>query len=102
MKRFIALVFCALAFAELSACSTQRFEINPNPVTMSMPSYEGTNHFVFWGIGQEQTLYPGNACGPEGVNRVEVQKSFINGLFATLTLGIYAPRSYAVYCNNSR
>lgn len=100
MKKLLVLLFCASVIAVLSACSTQSFEINPNPVATSEPSYEGTNHFLLWGIGQIQTMHPGEACGPEGVNRVETTETFVNGLLSTLTFGIYAPRSYAVYCNN--
>ena len=100
MKKHLTLLLCISAIAALSACSTQNFEINPNPTVMEQPSYEATNHFVFWGIGQVQTMHPGEACGPEGVNRIETKRTFINGVLSTLTLGLYAPRDYAVYCNN--
>ena len=100
MRKIVILAFCVLTIIGLSACSTQRFNINPNPISTEMPSYEGTNHFLFWGIKQIQTMNPGVACGPQGVNRVEVEETFFNGLLRTVTLGIYSPRSYAVYCND--
>ncbi|MBQ8482144.1 MAG: Bor family protein [Alphaproteobacteria bacterium] len=99
MKKHLTLLFCAFIIAVLSSCSTQNFEINPNPTAMEQPSYEGTNHFLLWGFRQVQTMHPGEACGPEGVSRVETKETFINGLLSVLTLGIYAPRDYAVYCN---
>jgi len=100
MRKFLILGLCALGMIALSACSTQRFDINPNPIMSQTPSYEGTNHFVLWGISQIQTMRPGDACGPQGVNRVEVQETFVDGLLKGLTLGLYAPRHYAVYCND--
>lgn len=100
MRKFLILGICALGIVTLSACSTQRFDINPNPIMAQNPSYEGTNHFILWGISQVQTMRPGAACGPQGVNRVEVQETFLDGLFGTITLGLYAPRHYAVYCND--
>ena len=99
MKKIVILGFCALCIIGLSACSTQRFNVNPNPIVADEPSYEGTNHFLFWGLGQTQTMNPGSACGPQGVNRIEAKETFLNGLLNALTFGIYAPRQYAVYCN---
>lgn len=101
MRKYIISICCALTLIGLTACSVQRFEINPQQSIADMPSYEGTDHFVFWGLGQMETMHPGEACGPEGVNRVEVQEMFADGLLRILTLGIYSPRHYAVYCNNN-
>lgn len=100
MKRCFILGLCALSIIALSACSTQRFDINPNPIASNQPSYEGTSHFMFWGWRQTQTMRPGRACGVEGVNRVETRQSAVNALLTIITLGIYSPRDYAVYCNN--
>lgn len=100
MKKLFILGFCILSLVALSACSTQRFETNPNPIPTPIPSYEGTNHFILWGVSQVETIHPGVACGPQGINMVETKQTFIEGLLDHLTLGLYAPRHYAVYCND--
>jgi hypothetical protein len=84
--------------AFFSACSVQKFELSPNQTT-SIPTYEGTSHFVFWGLGQVKNLYPAEVCGSSTVTSVETKDSFVNGLLTGLTYGIYSPRDYAVYCN---
>lgn len=102
MKKHLIWGFLSVMTAVLSACSTQSFEVNPNPISMDEPSYRGTHHFTFWGLHQIETLHPGDACGPEGVNKVETTGSAKNGFYTAITLGIYAPRDYAVYCNSQK
>lgn len=96
MKKLFAISVLVLS---LAACSTQKFELDTTSHT-SIPTYEGTSHFVFWGIGQEKKLYPAEVCGARGVASVDTHDSFVNGLFSAITWGIYAPRSYAIYCKN--
>ena len=94
MKKLIVCLGLALA---LSACSTQRFELATR--TTTIPNYEGTSHFIFWGLGQEKTYNPKEICGAKGVNSIDTHHSFLDGLFSAITWGIYAPESYAIYCN---
>lgn len=96
MKKYLIIALLALS---LAACSTQKFELDASSHT-SIPTYEGTSHFVFWGIGQEKKLYPVEVCGMRGVSSVETHDSFLNGLLSAITWGIYSPRSYAIYCRN--
>ena len=96
MKKLFAISVLILS---LAACSTQKFELDTTSHT-SIPTYEGTSHFVFWGIGQEKQLYPAEVCGARGISSVETHDSFLNGLFSVITWGIYSPRDYAVYCKN--
>lgn len=92
-------IFLSLCLALLvCSCSYQRFEVaGTKPSTV--PTYEGTTHFVFWGIGQSKEIDPNEVCGVRGVNSVESYDSFLNGLFSVITWGIYSPRNYAIYCN---
>lgn len=93
MKKTIICLGLALA---LSACSTQRFDLDGRHATI--PTYEGTSHFVFWGIGQEKDYNPREICGAKGVSSIDTHHSFLDGLLGAITWGIYAPESYAIYC----
>ncbi|MFN3454918.1 MAG: Bor family protein [Pseudobdellovibrio sp.] len=92
MKKLI-LVAAILA----SGCATQTFKLSEGQ-PKSIPSYEGTSHFIFWGIGQEKNLDPKEVCGTRKVSQVQTQYSFLNGLLSGITWGIYSPRDYAVFC----
>lgn len=94
MKKILGMCMVLLM---LSACSTQKFGLSPQVNTI--PSYEGTSHFVFWGIGQEKKYDPVEICGYRGVNAIDTHTSFLDGFLGALTWGIYAPESYAIYCN---
>lgn len=81
----------------LCSCSTQNLKITKGDVK-TVPSYEGTSHFIFWGLGQEKLINPNEVCGDKGVAQVATKTSFLNGLLGGITWGIYAPRDYVIYC----
>lgn len=81
----------------MSGCCYQKFNISHYGTTI--PAYEGTSHFIFWGLGQTKTVDPNDVCGSRGVAGVETGYSFVDALFANLTWGIYQPREYKVFCN---
>jgi len=79
------------------SCSTQNLKISKSP-TKTIPTYEGTSHFIFWGLGQEKLIDPKEVCGDRAIAQVSTSTSFLNGLLGGLTWGIYAPRDYIIYC----
>jgi hypothetical protein len=97
MKKFLALAAVCLT---LGACSTTRLNLNDKHVTI--PTYEGTSHFIFWGLGQTKEFDPQEVCGSRGVSAVDTHKSFANGFLSTITYGIYYPETYSIYCNPQR
>jgi len=50
-----------------------------------------------WGIVPADTVDMRREC-PSGVATVETRQTFLNGLVAALTLGIYTPQSLRVTC----
>jgi len=86
-----------LLFVFLCSCSTQNLKITKGDVR-TVPTYEGTSHFIFWGIGQEKLINPHEVCGDKAVAQVATRTSFLNGLLGGLTWGIYSPRDYVIYC----
>lgn len=97
MKKILFLcAFCLL----FSGCCAQRFDLNGQRPTI--PTYEGTSHFVFWGIGQTKEIDPNEVCGSRGISSVETHTSFLNGFLSAITWGIYKPETYVVYCNKAK
>jgi type IV pilus biogenesis protein CpaD/CtpE len=94
MKKLILLVAVTLF---LQGCAIQRFPVKGEK-TPTIPTYEGTNHFVFWGLAQAKEINPKEVCGKRDVVAVETQTSFVNGLLTGITYGIYSPRNYSIYC----
>jgi hypothetical protein len=94
------LICLGLAFA-LSACAADhviRFNMDPQQNMKTVPSYEGRNHFFFWGIGQKKNYNLANVCPASGISAIENNWTLYDSLMGGLTMGIYAPESYAIYC----
>jgi hypothetical protein len=93
LKKSIPLVV-ALA---VGGCSAQTFNING--ANGEVPTNQTSQHFFVSGIGQEQITDAAAICGGvDKIVKVEAQMTFINGLLAVITFGIYTPRDAKVYC----
>ncbi len=95
MKKLLMISAVALA---LSGCCSQKFTVVGTTVP-TVPTYTGVSHFIFWGLGQSLTVDPKEICGSKGIRSIETHMTFIDGVANSITFGIYAPRSYSVYCN---
>lgn len=84
----------------IQGCTFQKFNISQSGNTI--PSYEGMNHYIFWGLGQTRTVDPNDVCGVRGVSGIETGYSVWNMIIDWFTLGIYSTRSYKIYCNQER
>ncbi len=99
MKRFLICIGLALT---LSACGSDhiiRFNFNPQQNTDTKPAFEGRSHFFFWGMWQKKNYNMMNVCPVSGVSAVENHWTLYDSLMGGLTMGIYAPESYSIYCN---
>ena len=94
MKKIFSILFVCAA---LSSCSSTKFVFEGNP---TIPTAEGSSHFVFWGIGQEKVLNPNEICD-YGISGVGTYYSFLDGLASALTFGIYQPMDYIIYCKKA-
>ena len=54
-------------------------------------------HSFLYGLVPPSTVETASQC-PNGVARVETQHSFLNGLAAAITWGIYTPMTIQVWC----
>ncbi len=96
MKRII--LASALTYV-LAGCAAQTFNINGEQA--EIPTSQKSQSFFIGGLGQEQTTNAAEICGGvEKIIKVEAQHTFINGLLAYFTLGIYTPRDAKVYCKS--
>ena len=96
MRKILSL---AVAAVLMSGCCHQKFDMGNSRATI--PTYEGTSHFIFWGLGQTKEVNPNEICGSRGVASVEAGQGFWHGFASALTWGIYEPREYRIYCNAS-
>ena len=99
MKKLLICLGLALT---LSACGTDhiiRFDLNQHQTAKKEPAYQGRSHFFLWGMMQERNYNVANVCPLRGINTVEAYWTFYDSLMGGLTMGIYAPESFAIYCN---
>ena len=96
------LLICVGSALMLAACSTDhimRFNLSPQLNVMTEPSYEGKSHFFLWGMYQKTDYNVFTACHGRGIKAVETHWTLYDSLMGSLTMGIYAPESFAIYCN---
>ena len=96
------LLFCIGIALTLSACGSDhimRFNIEQQQNTKTTPSYEGKSHFWLWGMFQKTDYNLSNVCPISGINAIESHWTFYDSLMNGLSMGIYAPESFSVYCN---
>lgn len=80
-------------------CSAQTFHING--AYAEIPTSQSAQHFFVAGIGQEKITDAAEVCGgADKIIKVEAEQTFVNGLLALLTWGIYTPRDAKVYCRS--
>ena len=87
----------------LSACSSDhiiRFNMAQQQQNVKTePEYQGRSHFFLWGMFQKKDYNVMNACPAKGINAIEAHWTFYDSFMNSMTMGIYAPESYSVYCN---
>ncbi|MBR1915125.1 MAG: hypothetical protein IJ830_01610 [Alphaproteobacteria bacterium] len=99
MKKFL---ICIALVLTLSACASDhiiRFDLGEQQNANTEPSYKGRSHFFFWGMWQKKDYNLTNVCPSKGINAIENHWTFYDSFMGSMTMGIYAPESYSIYCN---
>ena len=100
MKKLLICIGLALT---LSACGSDhiiRFNLaQQQQNAKAAPAYEGRTHFILWGMWQKKAYNLENACPARGISAIENHWTFFDSFMGSMTMGIYAPESYSVYCN---
>lgn len=92
----LAIVACLLIAS--SGCSTITIHPQQTHRQLTPPTYQSTEHFLFWGLEGETRVDVQEICGERDVVQMQTQLTFTNGLLTVLTLGIYSPHSVKVWC----
>lgn len=92
MKKYM----CLMLVAMLCACSTVSVR-NSDKMPPVRPSEVISNKFFIAGIGQESIIDPAYTCEGRGFT-TKTYYSFLDGVLAVITFGIYTPSTTEVYC----
>ena len=97
MKKIILATL--IATTVMTGCAQQTFTMSPTQQVNAAELNKSQPFFVS-GIGQQKTIDAAKLCGgADKVAKVEVQQTFVSGLLAFVTFGIYTPRQARVFCN---
>lgn len=83
----------------LGGCSTVTIQPQQIAKVTLAPTYQQTEHFFFWGLAGEKNVDVKTICAGKPVKQMQTQQTFLNGLAAIVTLGVYAPHSVKVWCD---
>lgn len=92
----LATVTVLSAGLTLGGCAKQKFIVQSGGGQLAD---DGISSFILGGIGQEDKIDAGQICGGgQNVLRIETELTDTNVLAYYVTLGIYTPRQYRVFC----
>ena len=101
-KNIICIICIGLTLV-LSSCSSAdhviRFNLAQQKTTKPTKVYKGKSHFFLWVMMQKKSYDAQSICSTNGVHTIENYWTLYDSLMGGLTCGIYAPESYAIYCN---
>ncbi len=89
-----------LAIFVLAGCASVTIHPTESNKLSSEPTFQETQKFFFWGLSGESHINVVEICGENGVRQMQSQMTFQNGFLTAITLGIYAPHSVRIWCQN--
>ena len=101
MNHLKRIAFVVIVAGLLSACThiVSDFKSGASIHKSSIQTKTGDLTFVFSGIAQTKTVDASRICGGQDkVVKVKYVRNFIDAFLASITLGLYTPISYKVYC----
>jgi hypothetical protein len=94
-------VVLLVMLAALAGCQNVTIKPSSDIVVRDTPNYQDTRNFFFWGLMGEERVNVTEVCNDERVAQMQSQQTFVNGLLGAITLGIYAPHSVRVWCEDA-
>ena len=82
----------------ISACSTVTVVPTGEAKLTSKASYEESKPFFLWGLAGEHHINVLDVCNNQEPLQMQSQKTFSDGVFGLITLGIYTPHTAKVWC----
>jgi len=99
MNRLASACLILLIAGILTSCSTVTLRPEGTAKLGSEPTWSQSNNYFLWGLIGDHRVDTERVCGERGVRQMQAQDTFVDGLLALITLGIYAPRTSKVWCN---
>lgn len=88
----------SLLFIVLGGCSAVTIQPQKIAKLTSEPTYQDSRPFFMWGLVGEQRIDVKKVCGEQTVVQMQSQQTFTDGALGLVTLGIYAPHTIKVWC----
>ncbi|MBE0459027.1 Bor family protein [Pseudoalteromonas sp. KG3] len=88
----------SLLFIVLGGCSAVTIQPQKIAKLTSEPTYQDSRPFFMWGLVGEQRIDVKKVCGDQTVVQMQSQQTFTDGALGLVTLGIYAPHTIKVWC----
>jgi len=87
-------------FGVLSACSTVTITPQGRGAFNAPPTFEQRQNFYWWGLSPSaRSVDVADICNGLTPVQLQTEDTFVDSLFAVLTLGIYRPRTARVWCD---
>lgn len=96
-----ALITCSIVVM-LSACSSVTIQPQKIAKLSDKPTYQDSRPFFMWGLVGEERVNVKKVCGDQTVVQMQSQQTVIDGALGLVTLGIYAPHTVKVWCDEQR
>lgn len=98
MRIFIS----SLLFFALAGCSAVTIQPQRMAKLSAQPSYQDSRPFFMWGLVGQQRVDVRKVCGEQAVVQMQSQQTFTDGALGLVTLGIYAPHTIRVWCDEQQ
>lgn len=97
MSKISNLIVVVLALSLGGCAAVTITESGPSDFTYR-PHYEESKHFFLWGLIGNHHIDVTKICRARPVKQMQSKYSATDVLFATLTAGLYLPRTAKVWC----
>ena len=99
MKKLLICIALALTLSACGSDHIMRFNLDKQQNVKTEATYKGRRHFFFWGLWQRTNYNVSNVCPAKGIKAIETYWTLYDSLMGGLSMGVYAPESYSIYCN---
>lgn len=91
-------VLLALSFLILTSCSSVTVRTDNAKKSREMPHYEHRFHYFWWGLKGNHKVNVRVICQGREAKQLQSISTFSDSFFTLITLGIYAPRTARIWC----
>lgn len=89
-------------FLSLTACASVTMRPYGGEKVTTKPSFQVTKTYYWWGLKGEHTIETEKVCDKRRVLQMQSITTLSNWALQVITLGIYAPRTAKVWCEEEK